>query len=507
MKPRYGRRDVLKGAAALGVAAPVLWRQSDAAATTPAIGPQWIAFGPSPTTQMYISWSAGTANGAIQTLSAPQVRWGLTTSYGTVQAADTSGQVPIPSPGDGEPAENTTYSSVLLSGLVAGKTYHYAVSNDGVTWGPDATFTTAVAGPSNYRFTAFGDQAANANTAAPMMALVTSLKPAFHLVAGDLAYATPKGLLYPDVSGFNPPQWDKYLNMIGRQGAQSLPWQSSVGAHEVEPLDDNGYAGFVTRFPQPYDPNSGSPVVHTFTYGNVAYIHLDGNDLSAQETINNGYTKGVQSAWLTELLATYREAGSGIDFIVVIVNCCCYSSNAEHGSDGGLRNAWGPLFDKYHVDLVLSGHVHAYERTNPMRSGQPTRHVAAGGTIDPLTDGTTYICVGGGGNGLYPNWHGTTDSGDAGDSTQPRIWKWSGGDTPSGGSGTPENLTDLAKGFSACRRAVWHCLVVDVVAPTSTSSRTWLTVRAFLPTQTATAVTSITSPTVMDSVTLARTSS
>jgi hypothetical protein len=508
LRRRYRRRAVLSGAAVLGAAAaagPLLWRQSAALAAV-APGPRWIAFGPDPAAQMYVSWLAGTASGPSRPPARPRVRWGTDSSYGSAASADTSAQVPVPATVGGEPAEHTFYSSILLRGLKPGTKYHYSVSNDGVTWSEDAAFTTRVAGRRDFRFTAFGDQAAGAATAAPMVRLVSALKPAFHLVAGDLAYATPEGLKIPDVAGFRPGQWDKYLSIIGRQAAQSIPWQASVGAHETEPLDDHGYAGFVTRLPQAYDHSSGSPVVHAFSYGNVAFVHLDGNDLSAQETVNTGYSRGAQTAWLAAKLASYRAAGSGIDFIVVVCNCSCYSSNQTHGSDGGLRDAWGPLFDKHQVDLVISGHVHAYERTNPMRAGQPTREVPSGGTVSPAADGTTYICAGGGGNGLYTRWYGRTGGGDAGSSTPPKVWRWSGGDTASGGSGKPEDRQDTATGYSAHRRAVWSCLVVDVTAPAAAGGRTSMRIRAAAPAQTAGAVTSIARPAIMDTVTLVRTS-
>ena len=453
---------------------------------------------------MYVSWSTGTAFGSNPKPVAPQVRWGLTSSYGSTRAADRSGPVPQPAAAPGQPAENTIYNYALLSGLAAGTTYHYAVSNDGKTWSADTTFATAPAGLANFRFTAFGDQAASTTRAAPMMALAASFKPNFHVVPGDLAYATDEGALYPDFTGFDPTQWEKYLSVIGPGGAQSIPWQASVGAHEVEPLGNNGYDGFVNRFPQAYDLTSGSPVVQTYRVGNVAFIHLDGNDLSAQETINNGYTKGAQTAWLTRTLAAYRAAGSAVDFIVVVCNCCPYSTNQNHGSDGGLRDVWGPLFDSYAVDLVITGHVHAYERTHPMRAGQPTRKVAPGGTVNPASDGTTYLCAGGGGNGLYPTWYGTTGAGDAGSATLPKVWRYSGGDTASGGVGKPQDITDTAKNFSACRRAVWHCLVVTVTAPTTTNPQTSMKVQAVMPTQNSSAVTSTVNPTVFDTVTLVR---
>lgn len=511
LRKKHGRRAVLK-AGALGVAAaasPVFWRQSAVrAAALPAAPPRprWLAFGPDPTTSMYVSWSAGTAEIAATGMPSPRIRLGLDAQYGSELEPGSTAQVPAPALARGYPPDSTLYNAVLLSGLEPGTTYHYSVTNQGKTWTPDATFTTAPAGRPDFRFTAFGDQAAGPDTALPMMRLVSGLRPAFQLVTGDLAYATPKGLVIPDVAGYDPAQWDKYLRVIGDNGAASIPWQASVGAHEVEPLDDDGYAGFVTRFSQPYDLSSGSPVVFTFRYGNVAFVHLDGNDMSAQETVNNGYTAGAQTAWLARTLAGYRATGSGIDFIVVVCNCCCYSSNTQHGSDGGLRDIWGPLFDRYQVDLVISGHVHAYERTNPMRAGQPTREVAPGGTVHPPADGTTYVCVGGGGNGLFRDWYGTTGSGDRGSPTRPKVWRWSGGDSARGGHGRPEDVTDTAKGYSAVRRAAYCCVAIDVTAPAAAGGRTSMSLRALMPSQTRSAVSSIARPATIDSLTLTRSS-
>lgn len=496
----WKRRDLLKRGATLAVAVPVLRLTGPKAATT-LPGPQWVFFGPGPTAGMVVNWSSGSSKSATAAPAAPQVRYGLTAAYGSVQPA-IAAQVPVPA-GYGEPAQKTWYLSAALAGLVPGTVYHYSVSNDGHAWTADAAFTTAPASGS-FRFTAFGDEAATAARATPMAQLAASLAPAFHLVAGDLAYATPNPMKLPNVTGYNPAQWDAYLKAVGPAAAQSIPWQASVGAHEIEPLVSPGYAGFSTRFPYPADLTSGSPVVRAFTCSDVAFIHLDGNDLSAQETVNTGYTAGAQTGWLAAKLASFRAAGSGIDFIVVCVNRCCYSSNTEHGSDGGLRDVWGPLFDQYQVDLVISGHVHAYERTNPMVAGQPTSQVPSGETVNSATQGTTYICTGGGGNGLYGQWYGTTLGGDAGSKTAPKVWRWSGGDTALGGTGTPEDLQDTAVGYSAYRHAAYHCLCVDVTPATGGGQPSML-IRALEPAQTSSAVTSIANPTVMDSVTITRT--
>jgi 3',5'-cyclic AMP phosphodiesterase CpdA len=58
-----------------------------------------------------------------------------------------------------------------------------------------------------------------------------------------------------------------------------------------------------------------------------------------------------------------------------------------HGSDEQLQAAVGPLLDRYGVDLVLAGHDHHYERSHPVRAGEP---------VEPGC-GPVYVLTGGGG--------------------------------------------------------------------------------------------------------------
>jgi hypothetical protein len=44
-----------------------------------------------------------------------------------------------------------------------------------------------------------------------------------------------------------------------------------------------------------------------------------------------------------------------------------YSSAKKHGSDGQLREVVEPIFLKYGVDVVLTGHDHVYERIKPQK--------------------------------------------------------------------------------------------------------------------------------------------
>src|SRR3984957_15619885 len=577
LKKRYGRRTVLKGAgvAAAAVAAgPIFWRQADvfAAGSSTTTTPQWIGYGSNPATSLWVSWTAGSAASnpsPVPTTTSGQPNSAVlmyATSLSTLQAnngqlvpASLIGQVPIPS---GQPSGNvddTYYISVLLTGLTPGTKYYYQVSNNnGQTWNPSAYFTTAPSTVGNFTFCATGDEYEAASTAS-VVASILAYDPAFTIVAGDLSYASGGTATLGKTAGANdgntaqagysPAEWDTYFSYMG-ESAQYIPWIVGVGNHEMEPLTVDGYAGILTRFPDLAQQanggsnttesgstftytgttftwngytitngttyKTGSPVVRTFTYGNVAFIQLDGNDLSAEISENNGYTGGQQTNWLLAQLATYR-AGTAVDFVVVYFHNCLYCSNSTHGSDGGVRNVWQPIFDNWNVDLVINGHVHAYERSQPLFNNAPVKQVAGGGsytnfytdqgTLSPPSgsvSGTTYICAGGGGQSLYTTWYGfsggdDSTSGDGsvtGDTnantfttgTSPFLDVWKVGSTVEAGSatGAPAGATGVASGgstendpaynpaapFSAWRFSTWSHLTVHVTAPTTTGGQT-----------------------------------
>ena len=67
---------------------------------------------------------------------------------------------------------------------------------------------------------------------------------------------------------------------------------------------------------------------------------------------------------------------------------------STYASDSvNVRNNWLELFDRYGVDLVLSGHDHIYSRSHRAYNNDIS--------IDPIK-GTTYIIGGAGGAKFYP---------------------------------------------------------------------------------------------------------
>ncbi len=129
----------------------------------------------------------------------------------------------------------------------------------------------------------------------------------------------------------------------------------------------------------------------------------------------------------------------------------------------------------------------------------------SGGTVNPETDGTTYICAGGGGQDLYTGWYGVTGGGDpATTSGPPLLWEWTGTNTADGGTGASEDIPDTVTDYSAYRHANWSFIVLDVKAPGFVGDETSILVRAIDPTQNSGGITSTASPAVMDAVTLVR---
>ena len=362
-----------------------------------------IAYGADPTTSISVTWqvNAVVTNPFIRVGYSPENLsekiWAdlsvLSTPLADIAAVDS---VPLVQPA----AIEQYYVQARVEHLLPGKTYYYAVGHDGYdpgsksTLDPARSFTTAPSGKPEFTFTAFGDQGVTYDAVA-LANTIRAQNPAFHLHAGDLSYANASGsgLI---TNSYDPRVWDSFLAQ-NELFAGSIPWQAVVGNHEMEPwYSPDGYGGFFDRFAQPTEGQA----YYSFTYGNVAFLALDANDVNYEYQANLNYSGGAQTKWLTRQLAAYRAA-KNIDFIVVYFHQCAYCTAEQHSSDGGVRATWVPLFDQYNVDLVINGHNHVYERTDPLRGGSVTTAAPIGATVNSVTYGTTYVVAGSSGESLY----------------------------------------------------------------------------------------------------------
>jgi hypothetical protein len=111
---------------------------------------------------------------------------------------------------------------------------------------------------------------------------------------------------------------------------------------------------------------------YAMSYGNARFFILDSNEHSFALT--------DQTAWLEKELK--RATGEpGILHRFVVMHHPPFSTSL-HGGHEELREMWTPLFEKYGVEAVFSGHDHTYEHAE--------------------RNGIHYVVSGGGGAPLYP---------------------------------------------------------------------------------------------------------
>jgi alkaline phosphatase D len=217
----------------------------------------------------------------------------------------------------------------------------------------------------------------------------------------------------------------------------------SLDADDV--IYQDGASAYLNSAPNaaPETTSSGAAIPN----GTVTYNHGYTGDLALRAKDNSlipdysGGTPNLQTLWLEATLAEARFDES-VDMIVVFMHQCAMSTSVHgNGSDLGIRQAWLPLFDKYEVDLVLSGHEHDYERSYPVRGyddgefgtvASPNPNQTAGETVDTrrpsvattepysyqgtpawdTSEGTVYLVLGGGGTNGPTNVYGTDTADD-----------------------------------------------------------------------------------------------
>ncbi|MET7688915.1 metallophosphoesterase family protein [Streptomyces sp. NPDC005483] len=418
LRTRFSRRNMIRGGAVtLGaVAGGAFVPGAVAQAATPTrtfasaesvdgalVAPfgRHLAYGNDPRTEMTVSWQVPVA------VKKPFIRigarpWDLSRK---IEAEVRTLYTPA---GVGASADHTQYYvHAKLSRLRPGQTYYYGVGHQGFDpaephlTGTLGTFTTAPAHKKPFTFTAFGDQGVSYHGLAND-SLLLGQNPAFHLHAGDIAYADPAGQGKSADTGFDSRVWDQFLAQT-ESVAKSVPWMVSYGNHDMEAwYSPNGYGGEEARFTLPDNgPDKAHlPGVYSFVYGNTAIISLDPNDVSFEIPANLGISGGTQTTWFEGQLKKYRAA-KDIDFIIVFFHHCAYCTSTAHASEGGVRQEWVPLFEKYTVDLVINGHNHQYERTDVIKGDKVSKKLPIGETAYSETEGVVYVTAGAAGRSLY----------------------------------------------------------------------------------------------------------
>jgi hypothetical protein len=449
---RVSRRNFLRGSAAVAAVAAVgvspFGRRAYAQDAPLAVANRRVGYGADASSQLRFAaqLSRNPGGGRIFLDHGPSPELGA-----TVDAEVRNLVTQIPDSDGGVLAAEQFYAHVPVDGLPGCMPHFYRWRTEDGFVGDILSAATAMpstrdaVGP--FRFTMMGDQGTDDTPLLPpglargvyddsyykpdddpavahtdnVLNQIIASRPAFHVLAGDIAYADGSGsgkpaTFMPSAANpptgfdtFNPYVWDVYLGSI-EASASTTPWMFATGNHDMEAAyPRHGYGGHLARLDFPGNGPAVCPSVYSFTYGNVAVLSLDANDVSYEIKANTGYSGGAQNTWVEHTLAAHR-ANPEIDFIICFFHHCAYSTTAAHASDGGVRAAWCRLFDRYQVDLALQGHNHVFERTDPIRAGTPTMVGADNAIVYPDTDGTVYYTVGSAGRPRYDFQPGELES-------------------------------------------------------------------------------------------------
>jgi len=273
------------------------------------------------------------------------VTTGSTDEYVTISTSDGGALGAITASPEGGTRAGELQQWTTLADLEPATTYCYGVANDAELTRRTG-FRTAPAAESDepVRFLAFGDSGAATSDQLALRDQMFEFPYQLILHTGDMAYE----------SGTLQQLQDNLFAVYG-QLFKNLPFFPAPGNHDYKTADG---APFREVFSLP-----GSERFYSYDWGRVHFVALDTEADYAS-----------QALWLDQDLAATTQPWK-----IVYMHRPPFSSGT-HGSDSGGQKFFVPLFEKHHVQLVLAGHDHDYERIKPR-------------------NGVAYVVTGGGGEG------------------------------------------------------------------------------------------------------------
>jgi hypothetical protein len=310
----------------------------------------------------------------------------------------------------------------------------------------EGSFTTRTKS-NQTKFAVFGDCGAGTPQQAKIAYQVYQQKPQFVLVTGDNVYRS--GLEKEYRNNFFPYYTASEPDTLkGAPLMQSIPFYMLVGNHDVYGADFDktpdglayyyyndlplngptlqhtvevkGNAGLVSAFKSATEKRFPKMSNFSFDYGNVHIACIDANP-------HSNPLDPAMVQWLSEDLRNSRA-----DWKIVAYHHPGFNSSKAHYDYQQMR-LLSPILEELKVDLVLTGHVHNYQRTVPLKFSPkldsagthyvvtPEGRVDGEFKLDEKYDGVTttkpegiiYIVTGAGGAPLY----------DLSLSGKPDLWK------------------------------------------------------------------------------------
>mmetsp|Transcript_35078 Transcript_35078/g.105782 ORF Transcript_35078/g.105782 Transcript_35078/m.105782 type:complete len:462 (+) Transcript_35078:31-1416(+) len=316
----------------------------------------------------------------------------------TVKYGTSSGSYPHSASGD--EGESYSFQSAYItelytSGLIHHVTlydlapntkyYYVAGSTEG---GFSAEFSFSTVGPSvqpePFSFAVMGDLGQTGNSSKTVAHILDGTY-TYAMIVGDLSYADSAWKARSAEEPCTQERWDTWGRFIEPLAA-TVPLMVAPGNHEVEqdgapPATQTEFLAFQKRFKMPSEPSFAHDGNLYFSYDAAGVHFVMLNSYMDYNASSDQYT------WLErDLKAVDRSV---TPWVVVSMHAPWYNSNQHHHDEVqelGMRLAMEGMLNDHSVDLVLAGHVHAYERMYNVKDN----------VTNPA--GPVYINIGDGGN-------------------------------------------------------------------------------------------------------------
>lgn len=259
---------------------------------------------------------------------------------------------------------------VAVDGLEPGRGYVYSLG-DGTNggWTDWRTVQTAPGPDRVVRFLYLGDAQTGLAGWGRLLTAAARQTPAvdFLILAGDLVDR-----------GNERTNWDHFF--LRAAGVfDRLPLMPCVGNHEYL---DVGPRLYLANFGLPPNGPLGidAGLVYSFEAGDAFFAVLD-STLAVWDPV----MARRQAEWLDRALDRTHSRWK-----IAVFHHPVYPSHPWRDMPA-LREYWVPVFDRHHVDLVLQGHDHSYQRTHPLRNHRRASGPAEGTIYLIAVSGDKYV--------------------------------------------------------------------------------------------------------------------
>jgi PKD repeat protein len=253
--------------------------------------------------------------------------------------------------------------AITISSLQPNTKYYYQATCGNFQSAVEYFYTAKPDSVRQLDFVVYGDCGFDDTQEDEISALMATQNQDFGLVVGDVDQLV--GAAY-DVDYFQ-----HYTNIL-----KHTCHFTAIGNHDIITNNTN----YVDAFVLPHNNPDSSELYYSFTWGNALFIALDGNiDYTAGSDQYNWLQSQLQCNNYEWTFVFFHQPpwtdAWDITYYIPFTPFYLYQGNTD------MRTSIVPLFEQYHVDVVLNGHAHDYQRGS--YNGVNYFIAGGGGTSDP----------------------------------------------------------------------------------------------------------------------------